>query len=484
MSLFKYITLKSFIIIVTTLIWVQFAIAQDCNCKRDFDFVASYIESNFPGFDKNMTLENEQVYLSLKEKISKQTERANTQNECLKYLTYYVEFFEDNHTKMRTLEGPKVDESSPESVNTFFSSQDFLQTEILPLTEEQKSKKYSVDDIRGLYVSSDSTYTIALIENPTDFRDYAGVIISSGTKLWKKNQIKFEIKHKIENVYEGFFYNRYHQGSYKTVVPFNNGFLGNDWIKVDKENTENYSLNLNEEFNYSVIDSTVILRIPSFMGIYTRKIDSLYTAAKEVIEMNPYLLIDVRDNGGGNSSNFSKIIPYLYTKPIIDTEFTELYATKDIIKLYEDEFKEIMKDSTQVNEETLQAFREYISELKKAAPNSFIKESETDTLTLTPKSKPKKVGILYNRGCASACEDLLFKAQHSDKTILLGDNSGGFVGYGNIFTVYTPCYNFGLSCSTTRYSTQWKYEVIGITPDVKLDYGSDWIQQSIEILKK
>lgn len=475
--------MKSFIIILTTLIWAQFTNAQDCNCKKDFDFVVNYIEANFPGFDKNVTKDNEQAYLSFKEQIAKKVKTINTQNDCLKYLTYYVEFFKDNHTKMRTLKGIKVDESSSESVNKSLSSKDFLETEIIPLTKEQKSKIYTIDDIRGVYVSSDSIYTIALIENKTNFRDYVGVIISSRTKLWEENQIKFEIKRKNENVYEGFFYNRYHQGSYKTVVPFNNGFLGNTWVKVDKENKENYSLNTNQEFKYSVIDSTVILRIPSFMGRYTHKIDSLYAAAKAAIEINPYLLIDVRNNGGGNSSNFSKIIPYLYTKPIIDTEFTELYATKDIIKLYEDDFKEIMKDSTQVNEETIQVFREGIAELKKAAPNSFVKQGETDTLKLTPKYKPKKIGILYNQGCASACEDLLFKAQYSDKTILLGDNSGGFVGYGNIFTVYTPCYNFGLSCSTTRYSTQWKYEVVGITPNVKLDYDEDWIRQSIEILK-
>ena len=173
----------------------------------------------------------------------------------------------------------------------------------------------------------------------------------------------------------------------------------------------------------------------------------------------------------------------MYTKPIIEKETVELYATKDIIKLYEDDFNKIMKDSTQVNAETIQAFREGIAELKKAKLNSFVQQSEIDTLTLEPTYFPKKVGIIYNGGCASACEDLLFKSKFSDKTILLGDNSGGFVGYGNIFTVYTPHYNFGLSCSTTRYSTQWKYEVVGITPNVKLDYNRDWIQQSMEIIK-
>ena len=95
---------------------------------------------------------------------------------------------------------------------------------------------------------------------------------------------------------------------------------------------------------------------------------------------------------------------------------------------------------------------------------------------------PKKVAILYNRSCASSCEPLLFFAKESDKAILVGENSGGYVGYGNIFSIRTPQYKFNMQASTTRYKNARKYEVVGITPDYKLDYKSDWIKQTEKIL--
>ncbi|MFA0962336.1 S41 family peptidase [Roseivirga sp. BDSF3-8] len=441
------------------------------------------MESNFPGFDKDVTMDNREDYLSFKDLLAEKAVGANSANECLRYLTYYVEFFEDNHTKMQTEPGERIDESSAESINHFLSSEEFLQTEMVALSSKQKVKGYAVDDIRGVYVSSDDTYTVALIESRTDFRDYVAVIVDSKTRLWKKGQVKFEIKRKKGNIYEGFFYNRYHQATYETSVAFDDGFLGNWWIKESKSNKTNHSLNFDQEFYYSVMDSAVILRIPSFMEQYTHTIDSLYTAAKPAIEAHRYLLIDVRNNGGGNSSNFSDLIPYLYTKPIIDTETVEFYATEDNIRLYAEAFDLIMQDSAQVNAETIEAFREAIDKMEGAEPNSFVGEGVADTLVLSAKPLPQKVGIIYNRGCASACEDLLFIAKHSDKTLLLGDNSGGFVGYGNVFTTYTPCYGFGLSCSTTRYRTQWAYEVIGIAPDIRLDYDYEWLGQALTILK-
>lgn len=465
------------------LVTTYFVQAQDTGCEEDFKYVSNFIESNFPGFNKDVTQDNRQNYLQFKTQLASEINKVKNKNQCLKCLTYYVEYFKDNHTKMRSPSRISVDETSTEKIAEFKTSPTFLDTERIKLPEQESEKEYPINDIRGQYISSDSTYIVQIVEDKTIFRDYAAVVVASKTQLWEKGQVKFEIKRKTDKVYEGFFYDRYHQSDYKTAVPFNSGFFGTHWFKINKDNKTNYGINLNTQFQHEVKDSTVVLRIPSFMGDYTNTIDSLYNAAKSDIENNPYLIIDVRDNGGGNSYNFYDLIPYLYTKPIIDTEITELYATKDIIALYEDEFEEMMKDSTKVNAETIQSFREGIKDLRKAKLNSFVQQGETDTITLVPKKYPKKIGILYNRGCGSACEDLLFKSKFSDKTILLGDNSGGFVGYGNIFTVYTPYYNFGLSCSTTRYSTQWKYEVVGISPDVRLNYDLDWIKQATEILK-
>ena len=476
---------STFSFLVALLPWPFFAFGQstDCGCQQDFEYVVDFMEANFPGFDENVRADNRLNYVVLKEQLADQVATAQTPNDCLKYLTYYVEFFKDNHTKMRAAKRLYVDEMSTAAVAEFLSSAAFLQTETIAPSKKQQRKKYPLKDIRGIYWSTDSMYKVAIIPSAAQFRDYVGVILEARTELWTKGQVKFELQQKANNLYEGFFYNRYHQGAYQTAVPFNRGFLGSYWVKADKANPINYSLNPDATFGHVVVDSTVILRLPSFMGDHTQEIDSLYQAAQADLAKNPYLLIDVRDNGGGNSSNFSALLPYLYTKPIIRTETVELYATQGIIQLYEEDFRKIMKDSTQVNAETIQAFREGIADLKQAPLNSYVQQGEPDTLVLTPHPFPRKVGILYNRGCASACEDLLFMAQHSDKTLLLGDHSGGFVGYGNIFTVYTPCYGLGLSCSTTRYSTQWQYEVVGIAPDRKLNYNKDWIQQAIAILK-
>lgn len=472
------------LLLATLISTALFGQSPQCNCQQDMDYVVRYMEANFPGFRKNVTLDRKQEYREFKASLLAHAEQVTAKNECLKYLTYYVEYFQDNHTKMRTVRNQSVDASSPESVKQFFESEAYRKTENYPLTQDHILQSYPLQDIRGIYISSDSTYTVAILSSKTAFRDYIGVVVDSKSPFWKKNQVKFEIKAKADHVFEGFFYDRYHQAFYKTAVPFRDGFLGDFWIKAEQPNRTNHSLNLNQRFEYTVVDSTVVLRIPSFMEEHTRTIDSLYEAAKADLEKYPYLLIDVRNNGGGNSSNFNGLIPYLYTNPIVNDETVEWYATKGIIQLYEQTFKEIMKDSTQVNPETIHAFRTGIADLKKANPNTFVVQSEADTLRLSPQKMPQKVGILYNRGCASACEDLLFLAQQSNKTVLLGDHSGGFVGYGNVFTVYTPCYGFGLSCSTTRYGTQWKYEVVGIAPEMALSYDKDWIEQAITILKK
>jgi C-terminal processing protease CtpA/Prc len=98
-------------------------------------------------------------------------------------------------------------------------------------------------------------------------------------------------------------------------------------------------------------------------------------------------------------------------------------------------------------------------------------------------AKPSKVAILMNRNCASSCESLLFWAKESDKTILLGENSGGYVGYGEIETSTTPNFNFLLGCTMTRYEKQRQFEAVGIPPTFYLKNDKDWVKQAVKLLK-
>lgn len=457
---------------------------QECDCLKDYKFVVNYTERNLPAFVDNVTSETRNTYENFKEKLHDKIETITSRNECVKYLTYYVEYFKDNHTTIRTSNRSEAfDENNTKKRNDFLKSNIYQERETIELKESDLQNQYSISDIRGFYQTQDSLYTVVVIPNKTEFRDYIGVVVDSKTKLWEKGQVKFELREKERGVYEGFFYSKYHLVKYKTTVTFNNGIIDNLWFKTLKNEYTDYSVSKSESAEFKIIsDSISYLRISSFGGEYSKKLDSLYKSISPIVMNTPYLIIDVRDNGGGNDANAIPLIPFFYTHPIIDDEVVELYATKDIIKLYEDAYEDVKNDSN-YTKESKEPYIKILAVLKDAKLNTFVPQGEevaTYQMEATP--LPKKVAILYNKGCASSCETLLFLAKESDKLILVGENSGGYVGYGNIFGVNTPNYKITLSHATTKYSTQWQYEVIGIAPHYPLDYNKDWVQQTIDIL--
>jgi len=446
--------------------------------------VVTYLERNLPAFSTTVTPEQEAEYNDFKRALEKEVKLVRSRTECIRYLVRFTEYFPDNHTKIRVPKQTQFDVDNPEGRKAFLASEAVRQREYISLRPEHRVPSTDLDQITGLYRTADSLYTVAVIPSKTSFREYVGVIVESRSPWWIPGQVKFELAQKGPHVYEGFFYSALHELSYRTVVPFQNGVIGNHWFNTTRSHTVDHSTNPGRAIELEVDPCITYLRIPSFGGEYTRELDSLYVRLAPVIAEVPYLLIDVRDNGGGSTFNALPLLQWLYTQPIPDDNRSELYATPDILHLYEAQFKEIMQDSTQVDGDTRQAFRSIIADLHQAEPNAFVPDSEpVDTIFGEALPSPKKVAILYNRGCASACEDLLFLAQYSEKTTLVGENSGGFVGYGNMFTVYTPCYGLGLSMSTTRYPSKLNVEVSGIEPDVYLDYNRDWIEQARDLLQ-
>ena len=173
------------------------------------------------------------------------------------------------------------------------------------------------------------------------------------------------------------------------------------------------------------------------------------------------MLIDIRDNGGGSIPNALKDLLYTHDEVI------ELYVTKDNIASFERIYGEIKENVEQYGRWTLKYLRKEIKKMKKTELNTFMpRSSGTNTITMDSVwIHPKRVGVLYNKGCASSCESLLFIAKKSKKAVLLGENSGGYVGYGENLQEETPCYQFRLFCTRSRYRIQRKYEV-GIQPDI------------------
>lgn len=457
--------------------------AQDnCTCTQDLEFVIGYYERNLPGFRDNVTPDTEATYATLKQDLLQASSDTQNKSNCFKLLVYYVEYFRDNHSKI-IMSVPHVDETDATSLEAFFASEIYKARERYEL-QASDLKQYPMDDIRGMYQTADSTYTIAIIPNKGTLRDYIGVIVNAKTALWEKGQVKMELKSKPDGGFEAFVYMRNHSLYYYPDFKFRAGILGDSWFKQSKKERVNHSLK-QRAFDFKILqDSIAYLQIPTFSGDYSAMIDSVYKATATQIQNTPYLIIDVRNNGGGSDSNAAPLLDYIYTNPI-QGDKVSLYVTEDNIKMWERWYKEIQQDPENYGKEDLKWFKREIKRMKRAKLNTFITRSKgkLHKQKLNPK-RPKKVAIIQNKNCASSCETLLFWAKQSSNTILVGENSGGYVGYGEVGEVQTPCYQYTLYCTMTRYEAQRKYEVIGVAPEHYLDMDEDWVTQSIELLLK
>mgnify|MGYP001799580550 CR=1 FL=1 len=473
--------MRQFFIIITICL-PQLSFAQsDCTCEQELDFVMGYYERNLAAFGDNVNADNRMEYDAFKAELLKEAQTAHLEADCFRVLTYFVEFFKDNHASIY-MSNAGIDEDSEEAVSQFLTSELYLGREVYQLKNEDL-KQYPLDDIRGIYRISDA-YEIAVVPSKTPFRDYIGVILNSSSKIWRRGQVKLEIKQVAENQYQAFSYMRNHSLRFSGRYQLKNGILGDTWVKTSKADDQSHATNTDRTFHFKMLnDSTAYLRIPSFSGGRSARIDSLYQVADAQIRQTPYLVIDVRDNGGGSDSNASPLLPYIYTNPI-KGDRVELLVTEDNLNLWKKWQREWKADSLNYSKQDVAWISREVRRMEKAKPNSWIVRSKGGkSRAKAVANYPTSVAVIQNQYCASSCETLLFWAKQSEKTILVGENSGGYVGYGENGSVSTPCYNFTLTCPMTRYKEQRKYEATGIVPDHLLEYDRDWVEQTLELLR-
>lgn len=459
--------------------------AQSCPCTEELQYVVRYYEQNLPGFKDNVNRRNRKSYEKMKAELHELSKTAVETTDCFKLLTYYVEFFKDNHSHI-SMESAVINDQDPAALQAFKNSPTFKNRERIQADPAVYQNK-PLDDIEGIYQMKDSSYTILILASRKGLREHAGIIVESRTALWEPGQVKLELRRKagMPNVFEAFMYMRNHSLTYYTSMVLKDGRLGDNWFKTSLPVRNDFNLNNSNQLEFRELDAeTNYMRIHTFSGNRTAMLDTFYQNHDAQVRSKPYLIIDVRNNGGGNDRNAQPLLEYIYSGPFRD-DVLDFYVTKDNIKVMESWYRFMSKDTVNFSREGIQNMRDEIDRMKKMPEQSFMRRSEGGTISLdSVLPYPAKVAIMVNNKCASSCESLLFWAKESKKTILVGENSGGYVGYGEIGGVDTPCFGFNLGCTMTRYRYQRQFEVVGIPPDVRLDANADWLEQTLKLLKK
>lgn len=239
-----------------------------------------------------------------------------------------------------------------------------------------------------------------------------------------------------------------------------------------------------EKFQFSNInDHTLMLSLPNFHQGNKERIDGMIKFHKEKILKTPFLIIDVRNNGGGSDRSYSEIIPIIYTNPIY-TIGNDIRASDEMIKSYEQKVKQLRKFNT--SKEMINFHTELIERMKSNQSKFVIRAQDGITRYDAVSEFPKKVIVLINEYCGSSCEQFILAAKQSKKVILMGQPTSGCLDYSNVFETKcpSPAFQFRYATTRTRRLPDFSVDKEGIKPNIFLQHNQDWIKEAVAELEK
>jgi len=214
-------------------------------------------------------------------------------------------------------------------------------------------------------------------------------------------------------------------------------------------------------------DSTYFLRIPNFDSNMANELVEKYW---DEITTRPNLIIDIRNNGGGQDNYYEKLAELIYTNPY-ESIGVEWYSTKSIIEDWE-----YAINNNKIKEGFEEESKALLEEMKKNV-GGFILHPYYDGDDIVERDTmytyPKRIGIIINENNASSAEQFLLEAKQSSKVTVFGaKNTAGVLDYSNITPKELPSgkYNLWLPATRSRRLPDNPIDNIGIAPDILIPF--------------
>ncbi len=444
-------------------ILVSNAFTQSNLCVKDFNYVVKRITNDYPGYLDKVNEENidelRELEKNLRQKLNEYPDS------CYYYLNQYAAFFRDRHLRV--------------SVNRFNKKPQKNKSEI--------KRKYQEPDLQKINSSADSLEDVwfgfrgtFVVEKQSD-----GSYIASALnyKNYDSTQVMFELKPSGSNQFDATVYSpfmSFRPSDGKASLQLNGQVLElhnqTRFIRKSGDKVRNFAflasyipkhpngLNVFPKAT-SLGDSTFYLRIPTFG---TDLAMELVTKHWDEIMARPNLIIDIRGNGGGQDNYYSILADLIYTQPY-ETKGVEWLATEGIIADWEEAIAQgrIKEGGMESSKALLKAMKENVGEFIVHPHYDGDKTIKRDTVY----PYPREVGIIMHGQNASAAEQFLLTAKHSDKVTIFGnENSAGILDYSNITPHELPSgkYNLWLPATRSRRLPENPIDNIGIAPDITI----------------
>lgn len=463
---------KTILITLIILFINNLSFSQSNDCLKDFDFLVKKIQADYPGYNDKVNDANRSQLLLLEKEIRQKI--STHPDSCGYYFNNYTNFFKDHHLRVSRIWKESNQQSEVMNISTYGKN-------LYVNVDSLRVKTKNATGIEGVWEGFRERFAIT-----GDCKKYVGVVLNK--QGWKRGQIMYEFGPVNDTFFSVINYSLTEdKKTYKTKASLHlNGKIlefHNDTRFVRKSDSDI----LDKAVLYSYVpefpngintfplamylgDSTYYLRIP---GFYNDTGNELTKQHWNEITTRPNLIIDIRNNGGGQDQYYQELQKLIYSKPY-ESKGVEWYASRGNIKSFEDAMEkgEIRngEEGIRWTQSLVEAMKEniggFVTHPYSAGDNTII---EMDTVY----SMPRKIGIIINEANSSAAEQFLLAARQSDKVILFGDhNTAGVLDYSNITPNTLPSGSFQLWCPMTRSKRLPENPIdnIGVSPDVIIPF--------------
>lgn len=445
--------------------------AQQCSCTDKLRMVKEKVEENYAGFADKVNDRTRIAYNTFSNAYMEEAAKAKRAEVCHLLINDWLDYFRDGHIQVAY-------DIAEDSASV---SKRLKNTEIITLSDKEIAKlKIKTHGIEGLYRTIDSAYTIAIVNRKDSYRDYVGVILHSQTEQWKPGQVKMELIAVDSSRYKAIYYMRDHSHRIQQLW-FDGNFLSGGWTRLGyrqpAENTTDETVQIRR-----LDDSTLYLKIGSFDPHYGRIVDSVINAHEAILKTIPYLVVDVRGNGGGSDFVYQPVCRWLYSGPVQHIG-VDVLASQDNI----DGWRKAVLEDPEIPNDAKKNTRQLIKDMKLNL-GKFVSSSE-DGVSERGKVEhtPRKIAVLIDEECASSTEQFLLEARQSRKVTLMGHHTAGVLDYSNVRPVTSiPCKDLMLFVATTRSRRVDKgqgIDNVGIQPNIVLARDKDWIREALKYLQ-
>lgn len=286
------------------------------------------------------------------------------------------------------------------------------------------------------------------VEIGSEILKIEGLDVIEYVNLYKRPFVSYSTSQWLDySPYAGFELTK-EKGSKVSKILFKN--RDGKTFTIESHRNINWDINTNRIFDYETLNGNVgLLKINTFMGNdFKKEFDILY----QNIKKTDALIIDLRDNMGGNSGNADYIIRHLSSKPVK------------------------MGNWSSRNYVAAHGSWGYPQEWYMETPDDLIPVNEENAYT-------KPVILIINAVTFSSAENFCVAFRSAKRGVIIGTPTGGSTG--NPIHIGLGCGINAQICTKNEWDADGnKFIGIGIKPDVEVKEKADMFMKGKDVVIK